>query len=111
MGNQSQADTVPTIPVRRDNPWDFGDFEDSLKEAIRRSLDDATKKAEETEKMIAKTAQNFEETAAVIEQHAAELELMVENNIEKMTKTVPDEESDVIQENVPASPVENVGDA
>ena len=105
--NQNVADTVPTIPVRRDNPWDFGDFDLSLKEAIRRSLDDATKKAEETEKMIAKTVQNIEEQAAVIEQQAAELEQSLEKNIGNMTKKVTDEESDFVKEKIPASPSES----
>ena len=108
--NQNVADTVPTIPVRRDNPWDFGDFDLSLKEAIRRSLDDATKKAEETEKMIAKTVQNIEEQAAVIEQQAVELEQTLEKNIENMTKKVAEEESDVIKEKIPAPPSKSVGD-
>lgn len=108
--NQTVADTVPTIPVRHDNPLDFGDFEDSLKEAIRRSLDDATKKAKETEKIIAKEVQNIEQQAAVIEQKAAELQQTLEKSVETMTKTVIDEASELKKEKVPTSSVEKMSD-
>lgn len=105
--NHNVADTVPTRPARHDNALDFGDFEDSLKEAIRRSLDDATKKAKETEKIIAKEVQNIEQQAAVIEKWGAEFQQAC---VEKWTKTVTDEASEPNIEKVPTSPVEKMSD-
>ena len=100
--NHNVADTVPTRPARHDNPLDFGDFEDSLKEAIRRSLDDATKKAKETEKRIAKEVQYIEEQAVSIGWQQV---------FENKRKTVTDESSELNIEKVPTSPVDKMSDA
>jgi hypothetical protein len=82
--HQNEADANYANHVRLDNTSSSNDFDEALKEAIRRSLDDATKKAKEDEKMREAEKLIAQETI-ICELRVTEAEEVVEKNVEKVT--------------------------
>ena len=88
LGQKNQNET-DTNPVRQDNAFKSNDFDDSLKEAIRRSLDDATSKANENKKI---TEKNTGSDQPKIE-NFKKMEEILRKNFERTTKSIPNEEA------------------
>lgn len=84
--NQNKTDTDP---VRQDNAFNSNDF-DSLKEAIRRSLDDAKSNSNEDTGSDHAKIESLKKTDEELRR-----------NLERMTKSVPNEESVTSKKEVP----------
>jgi hypothetical protein len=96
LGQKNQNET-DTNPVKQDNAFKSNDFDDSLKEAIRRSLDDATSKANENKKIAEKITGSDQ---AKIE-NFKKMDEILRKNFERVTKSIPNEEAIPSKNEVP----------